>query len=220
MMKPRWERILKRYVTNTSAHGKCEVSDSPTNTESNSVKLCSWVNKCVTMILWYGSNISKTSASVSSPVPNTEKIMKSRGAKPRGLYCFRGVWIRWWNTKHEFLIWLLNRAWEFFEIINLQSRQSVRMQCQLSTWKLFISRWVLIILNTNDWLVTKCEFLIVFFNRAWEFFQIINSQSKQSAKIQCPCFTWKLFISGWVLMIQTFVSLFARRHGRKRWLRR
>ena len=40
------------------------------------------------------SNISKTSASVSSPVPNTEKIMKSRGAKPRGLYCFRGVWIR------------------------------------------------------------------------------------------------------------------------------
>ena len=31
---------------------------------------------------------------VLPPVPNTDKIMKSRGTKPRGLYCFRGVWIR------------------------------------------------------------------------------------------------------------------------------
>ena len=46
-----------------------------------------------------------------------------------------------------------------------------------------------------------------------------NNKLAIKTKIQCPLFTWKLLISGWVLMIQTFASLFARRHGRRRRLR-
>ena len=37
------------------------------------------------------SNISKTRASVSSGIPDTEKL-------------FQGVWNPWWHTKHEFLV--------------------------------------------------------------------------------------------------------------------
>ena len=38
-----------------------------------------------TKLIWYKDvlrNISKTSASVSSGVPNTEKVMKARGRRP------------------------------------------------------------------------------------------------------------------------------------------
>ena len=49
-------------------------------------------------------NISKTSASVSSRVPNTEKQMTWWV-----LLLFQGVWNPWWNTKQEFLKWLLKR---------------------------------------------------------------------------------------------------------------
>ena len=52
----------------------------------------------------FGSDISKASTSVWSAVPNTEKIMKSRWAKLRGLYLFRSVWNGWSITKCEFLI--------------------------------------------------------------------------------------------------------------------
>ena len=31
---------------------------------------------------------------------------------------FRGVWNPWWNTKHEFLTWLLKLVWEFSGIIS------------------------------------------------------------------------------------------------------
>ena len=37
----------------------------------------------------FSSNISKTSASVSSGVPNTEKVMKARGRRPSALIVSR-----------------------------------------------------------------------------------------------------------------------------------
>ena len=37
---------------------------------------------CLTTTIVFLSNISKTSASVSSGVPNTEKLMKARGRRP------------------------------------------------------------------------------------------------------------------------------------------
>ena len=47
--------------------------------------------------------ISKTSASVSWRVPNTEKLMKARGRKPSAFIVWRCLELSW-NTKHEFLI--------------------------------------------------------------------------------------------------------------------
>ena len=34
-------------------------------------------------------------------------------AAGRVLLLFRGVWNPWWNTKHEFLRWLLKLVWKF-----------------------------------------------------------------------------------------------------------
>ena len=39
-------------------------------------------------------------------------------AAGRVLLLFRGVWNPWWNTKHEFLTWLLKLVWEFSGIIS------------------------------------------------------------------------------------------------------
>lgn len=39
-------------------------------------------------------------------------------AASRVLLLFRGVWNPWWNTKHEFLTWLLKLVWEFSGIIS------------------------------------------------------------------------------------------------------
>ena len=51
-----------------------------------------WTQRLLRQALGVGSNISTTSARVSSGVPNTEKQMKARGRFGRVLLLFRGVW--------------------------------------------------------------------------------------------------------------------------------
>ena len=57
-------------------------------------------------------NMSKTSASVSSGFQTPRNRWKHEAAG-RVLLLFWGVWNPWWNTKHEFLTWLLKLVWEF-----------------------------------------------------------------------------------------------------------
>ena len=65
----------------------CAMHSSPSHIRKNGIyctRSCSfsWKLQLPTSIHFVLCNISKTSASVSSGVPNTEKVMKARGRRP------------------------------------------------------------------------------------------------------------------------------------------
>ena len=79
-------------------------------------------------------NISKTSATVSSSVPNTEKVMKTRRRRPSSAFIVsKGLDSL---VKHEFLIWLLK--WNNRKLCSVTSFRK-RNNKKLSSVKYFPS---------------------------------------------------------------------------------
>ena len=98
------------------------------------------------------SNMSKTSASVSSGVPNTEKLMKARGRRPRCFYCFEVF-----GTPDE------TRSTSFWHDFSISPRFIFTNEVYL-TWNTLRSRTTCCEVK-SDWLCSIFCFIVLSTNR-------------------------------------------------------